>query len=107
MPFADVPIKTYLQRTVPDAFRGRINAIYHTLWMSMMPLGMVGMGYTISQVGIGRAFFVMGALMIGTIFIGFAGREFWLAKMPDTPVEDPSVEAKEDEVTRAEELVVR
>lgn len=107
MPYADVPIRSYLQLTVPDSFRGRVNSLHHMLWTIMMPVGMIGLGSTIEKVGIANAFLVMGALMTLTFIIGFLGREFWLAKMPETSSDDLSDEEKADQVTQMEEIVVR
>lgn len=92
IPFGDVTIRSYLQLSVPDSFRGRVNSIQNSLWTIMMPIGMISAGGSITKFGIQSTFLGMGVLMALTFFVGLLGREFWNAKMPvgdDSKVPNP------------------
>ncbi len=76
VPFAQIPVSAYLQTEVPDAFRGRVNAVYLMSAMGIAPLGMMLGGLTIEWVGLFRAFLIMGFGMVTVSLIGLANGAF-------------------------------
>jgi DHA3 family macrolide efflux protein-like MFS transporter len=52
VPIADIPIVTYLQKSVPDAYRGRVNAVRDMVATGVMPIGMGLAGILVKQAGI-------------------------------------------------------
>jgi len=87
VPFADIPVKTYLQLTVPDEFRGRVNSSLMMLSTGMMPLGMGLAGTMVEIVGLVNGFLIMGIGMGVVAMLGLASRPFRTSIMP---AEDPS-----------------
>lgn len=92
VPIADIPMTTYLQRSVPDAFRGRTNAVRDMIATGVMPIGMICAGALLSKVGLVVAFLVMGSGMTIACLYGLVDRRFADVVMP-TDEENPS-EAK-------------
>lgn len=93
VPFAQIPISTYLQTSVPDAFRGRVNAVYSMLNVGVMPLGMALGGILIKGIGLVAMFLVMGIGMGLAALAGLLDREFREARMPDGEVSGVEEEA--------------
>ncbi len=85
VPFADIPMRTYLQATVPDEFRGRVNSVQSMTTTAVMPIGMASAGSIIKQAGIVFMFATMGIGTMVASLIGLLGRQFRQAIMPDTP----------------------
>jgi MFS family permease len=83
MPFADIPIKAYLQLSVPDHFRGRVNSVISMVGMGIMPIGMILAGFMIHQFGLVASFLVMGVGMLLAAFIGPLNRAYREARMPE------------------------
>jgi len=82
LPFASIPVATWLQSTVPDAFQGRVNSIYSMLQMGVQPLGLGLGGVLVAQAGISLAFIVMGGGMALAALAGLLDREFRRLEMP-------------------------
>lgn len=80
LPYAEVPITTYLQLSVSDGFRGRVNALQNMLATSMMPIGMGSAGLLVQNLGLVSTFLIMGAAMSIACLIGLSGREFRAAR---------------------------
>jgi hypothetical protein len=76
LPYAEVPITTYLQLSVTDGFRGRVNALQNMLATSMMPIGMGSAGLLVQNLGLVTTFLIMGTVMAGACLIGMSGKEF-------------------------------
>jgi MFS transporter, DHA3 family, macrolide efflux protein len=87
LPFADIPINAYLQLSVPDAFRGRVNSVISMLGMGIMPVGMVLAGYMVDRWGLVTAFLVMGIGMLLAALIGPVDRAYREARMPETDIQ--------------------
>lgn len=88
VPVADLPILTYLQKSVPDAYRGRVNAVRDMVATGVMPIGMGMGGLLVHQAGLVAAFLVMGVGMSVACLVGLFDRQFRTARMPeDAPVE--------------------
>jgi MFS family permease len=83
MPFADIPINAYLQLSVPDHFRGRVNSVISMVGMGIMPIGMILAGFMIHQFGLVASFLVMGVGMLLAAFIGPLNRAYREARMPE------------------------
>ncbi len=82
VPFAQIPITTYLQVSVPDAFRGRVNSVFSMLQMGVTPLGMGLGGWLIARVGLVWMFLAMGTGVGLAALAGLLDREFREARMP-------------------------
>lgn len=87
VPYAETPRVSYMQLSVPDAFRGRVNSLFSMLTTSMMPLGMVGAGAMVTAAGIGNSHLIMAGLMAFSALVGLAGREFRRAELPAAKAE--------------------
>lgn len=89
VPLADVPILTYLQRSVPDLYQGRVNAVRDMIATGVMPLGMGIGGILVKEVGLVASFLIMGIGMAGACLVGFLDRQFREVTMPDDPGKAP------------------
>lgn len=78
----DVPISTYLQVSVEDAFRGRVNAVKDMVSISVMPLGMAMGGEMLRQLGLVGSFLAMGSVMAVAGAAGFIDRKYREVQMP-------------------------
>lgn len=85
VPYIDIPMRSYLQATVPDEFRGRVNSVQSMTTTAVMPIGMASAGSLLKTYGLFVVFSVMGAAMVLASMIGLSGREFRNAKMPESP----------------------
>jgi len=82
VPLADIPIGTYMQVSVPDAFRGRVNSVLNMIATGVMPIGMAMAGALVSGVGLEKTFLIMGAGMLAAMGLGFLSAEYRNARMP-------------------------
>jgi Na+/melibiose symporter-like transporter len=82
VPFADVPMITYLQSSVTDSFRGRVNSVREMISVGVMPISMVAAGSLVQFAGLSAAYLVMGGIMIAACLIGLLSVAFREAKMP-------------------------
>jgi hypothetical protein len=82
LPFADVPMNTYLQVSVPDEFRGRTNSVREMIGAGVMPLGMSLAGIMVAQFGIVMGFLTMGVGTCGTSLAGLLDRQFHDIELP-------------------------
>jgi DHA3 family macrolide efflux protein-like MFS transporter len=87
VPFIDIPRQTYMQATVPDAFRGRVNSVATMTNFAVMPLGMAGAGQMLQKFGLVTMFIIMGAGMTAASLLGLLGKDFREAKLPEGGVE--------------------
>lgn len=87
IPVADLPIITYLQRSVPDAFRGRVNAVREMISTGVMPIGMSMAGALVARIGVEWMFILMGAGMTGACLGGLLDRRFRNIELPE-PMSD-------------------
>lgn len=85
IPFADIPINAYLQLSVPDAFRGRVNSVISMIGMGIMPVGMLLAGTIVKTQGLIAAYLVMGVGMCLAAFIGPLDKSYRDARMPEAP----------------------
>ena len=87
IPFLDVPMTTYVQLEVEDAFRGRVNSVQWMLRAGIMPIGMASAGLFVKSVGLVNAYLVMGGGMAFAALLGLASRSFRGATMPEPKLE--------------------
>ncbi len=88
IPFADIPVQTYVQVKVEDAFRGRVNSALTMLRNGMTPLGMGLGGWAISVIGLANMFLVMGIGMAVVASAALCDRAFRSASL--TPEATPA-----------------
>lgn len=93
VPYADIPMNTYLQLSVPDAYRGRMNSVTSMIGMGIMPIGMLLAGWMVEEIGIKWALVVMGGGMFFACLAGLLDRSYREARMPST---EPSSGAPEE-----------
>lgn len=91
IPLGSIPVSTYLQLTVPDAFRGRVMSAWTMVGMGAQPLGLALGGLLVEGLGIVGAFVAMGTGLVAAGALGLADGPFRAMKMPDAgaPVEGP------------------
>ncbi len=82
VPVADLPINTYLQTSVPDAFRGRVAAVQNGIATGAMPVGMALGGLLSERLGIAGGFLTMGAGMTLACVAGLLDGRFRRVRMP-------------------------
>jgi hypothetical protein len=85
VPLIDIPVKVWVQTTVPDAFMGRVNSVMTMIQVGVMPIGVCLGGLLVAQAGISLAFLVMGGGMALAALAGLLDREFRLLEMPLVP----------------------
>ena len=76
VPFADIPVRTWMQSTVPDIYRGRVNSVYTMLQAGTQPVGLCLGGLIVAQAGIEWAFIGMGGGMALAACAGLLDRTF-------------------------------
>jgi DHA3 family macrolide efflux protein-like MFS transporter len=76
LPFAQIPLASYLQVSVPDAFRGRVNSLLGMINIGIMPIGMGLGGWLIERVGLTESFVLMGVGMFLAAVLGLAFPSF-------------------------------
>lgn len=79
----DIPITTYLQASVADGFRGRVNAVKEMIATGVMPIGMALGGIMLRSYGLTGSFFIMGTVMAIAGFAGFLDRRYRSVLMPE------------------------
>jgi len=89
IPYADIPMNTFLQVSVPDEYRGRVNSVISMIGMGVMPVGMLLAGAMIDKIGLQGAFVVMGTGMFVTALLGLLDKAYRVAKMPTTIESSP------------------
>lgn len=82
VPAADLPINTYLQTSVPDAFRGRVAAVQNGIATGAMPVGMFLGGLLSERLGIAGGFLAMGVGMTLACLLGLLDGTFRRVRMP-------------------------
>jgi DHA3 family macrolide efflux protein-like MFS transporter len=90
IPFGDVPIITYLQVSVEDAFRGRVNAVREMIATGVMPIGMVLAGTMLHKLGLVPSFMVMAAVMLVAALSGMLDKRYRRVEMPEEVHENTS-----------------
>lgn len=104
IPYADIPMNSFLQLSVPDEYRGRMNSVTSMIGMGIMPVGMLLAGWMVEQIGIEWAMVVMGTGMFFACLAGLLDRTYREARMPTTET-NPLVEESLEPVHRGVEEV--
>ncbi len=86
VPMADLPMATYMQVSVPDAFRGRTNSVLNMIATGVMPIGTVLGGFFITKIGITMSFLLMSMGMASACLIGLLDPRFRNVRMPEEAV---------------------
>ena len=98
----DIPLTTYLQVSVEDGFRGRVNSARDMVTAGIMPIGMVFGGLLLSRLGVAGAFILTGVFMTIAGAAGFFDREYRNVRMPASArapsVQDASLTAHQGEM---------
>lgn len=91
--FADIPTTTYMQSSVEDAYRGRVNSVREMVLAGVMPLGMVFAGAMVASWGLVATFLVMGSFMAFGCFAGLLDKEFRDVRMPSLATDSEQTES--------------
>jgi hypothetical protein len=83
IPFAWLPLQTYIQAAFPDSVRGRVSSAWVSSQMSVQPVGMLCVGPMIDAIGLAESIIVMGGGMALAGFAGLAFRGCREAEMPE------------------------
>jgi MFS family permease len=87
VPVIDIPIRVWIQATVPDGFLGRVNSLMTMIQAGVAPLGLCLGGIVIAKIGIAGMFFAMGGGMALAALTGLVDREFRTLEMPSVKAE--------------------
>lgn len=90
VPFAMIPIQTYLQIVVPDELRGRVGSTISMLQNVLLPVGWFTAGWMIKGLGVEGLFIFLG---VGLMIAGLAG--FWFPTFRDSVMPKNDEEARE------------
>jgi hypothetical protein len=83
-PFGQIPMTTYVQRVVPDAFQGRVNAVIAMTGWGIQPLG-IGLGaLVLAKVGPAGLLAIMGTAMTVAALAGLQAQPFRRATLAET-----------------------
>jgi len=105
VPFADIPVMSYLQVKVEDAFRGRVNSAFMMLRTGMMPLGMALGGIVIGGVGLVGMFLIMGLGMFAVSVLSMMDKAFRNSSLGPEGTEPHSSGTANENEPRALEVV--
>jgi MFS family permease len=81
-PFSQIPITTYIQRTVPNHYQGRVNSVLSMVNWGVQPLAIGLGGLLLSANGSAVTLLVMGVGMTLGALSGLISRPFRTAEMP-------------------------
>jgi MFS family permease len=76
LPFAQIPMSTYLQQVVPDEFRGRVNSVLAMAAFGIIPVGSLMAGFMLARLGPVAMFLLMGGGMFLAAFLGALDSSF-------------------------------
>lgn len=76
LPFAWIPSDTYLQVSVPDSYRGRVQSLKTMISNGAQPIGLTLGGVIIDRLGLVFAFLLMGGGMAMATLVGLLDRPF-------------------------------
>lgn len=82
LPFAIIPMSTYLQAGFPTEMRGRVASAWTMVSMGVQPLGLVITGLLIPVLGLTGHFLFMGIGMTVVCLLGLLNRPFRETTMP-------------------------
>lgn len=83
LPMVDIPMNTYLQVSVEDAFRGRTNSVINMIASLFSPLGLALGGAFVAAFGLVFSMILMGGGLLVAALIGFSDRVFRNVRMPE------------------------
>ena len=83
IPFADLPMMTYRQRIVEDAFQGRVNSLFGMIGYVAQPVSMACAGMILAAVGPKFMYAIMGGGMMLVALIGLAFAPLRNSTMPE------------------------
>ena len=89
LPFAWIPTDTFLQVSVPDQFRGRVQSLKTMLTNGTQPLGLVFGGVIIDKLGLIVTILIMGGGTILATFPGLFDRHFRQLKVEEEKATKP------------------
>lgn len=84
-PFAQIPMATFIQLRVPDAYRGRVGSAMTLATVGVGPLSMGAAGWLLDRLSLPTVFAIMGLGMGAAAFAGALDSPFRLQRMPETP----------------------
>ncbi|HTQ10677.1 MAG TPA: MFS transporter [Fimbriimonadaceae bacterium] len=93
IPFGGIPVMTYMQITVPDEYRGRVNSAMTMVSMGVQPVGLSLGGLLVQFIGIVGGFVTMGAGMSAAGALGFLDVPFRRMRLPGAQGEPGGIEA--------------
>lgn len=83
LPFSTILTMSYLQATVADEFRGRVQSVSSMISMGAQPIGMGLGGMFLERVGLVASFALMGGGMVLAVFIGIFSKEYRESRLPE------------------------
>lgn len=83
LPFAQIPLSTFIQATVPNQFQGRVQSALMVAGGSVMPIGQLLGGTMVQYVGLVASFLMMGVGMVVAGAAGLLDGPFRRASLPE------------------------
>ena len=107
----DIPITTYLQLSVEDSYRGRVNSVKDMITISVMPIGMALGGFMLRSFGLVGSFFLMAGVMTAAGLAGFLDKRYREVRMPEEAFSDATkaigaMDAIEDARSKIQDQVI-
>lgn len=100
LPFAHIPVQTYIQTSTEDAFRGRVNSALNMVSAGVHPIGMFAAGIMVERVGLVASYIIMGGGMGLVALLALADKRYRLETMPAKLLQE--LPHEEDQRHRAE-----
>lgn len=83
LPFSNVPIQSYLQISVEDQYRGRVQSVLTMVTAGAHPIGLSMAGVMIDGVGLELSYWIMGCGMAFASVLGLVSGPFRRATLPE------------------------
>jgi MFS family permease len=82
LPFAWIPITTYMQAGFPDELRGRVSSVWTTMSQGIQPISLITVGALLAIMPLTPFYVVIGGAMVVFAGLGLFSRSYRTALMP-------------------------
>lgn len=82
LPFAWIPMATYMQAAFPDEMRGRVNSVWTTMSQGIQPISLIVVGTLLTFMQLTPFYIIIGLAMVIFAGLGLLSRSYRDAAMP-------------------------